>query len=152
MVTETTQIEKRTNENDYESDTNSSIRRTRSPSASGNAASRTGCERSSHQGSRRLGQSGRLENAGRLHEGFSSALFAGHAWVGCFRNGGRSWPRYGSIQTGRRSVREPGAGRRRVRGIRRGQGNDHCRETQHVGSRARGGRPGGGPDGMAGAV
>src|SRR5439155_8074175 len=61
----------RIGENEYESDTNSPIRRTRGSDASGNAASRTGCERSSHQGSRRLGQSSRLENAGRLHEGCS---------------------------------------------------------------------------------
>src|SRR6266850_5315441 len=140
MVTETTQIEKRTNENDYESDTNSSIRRTRGFGASGNAASHTGRERSSYQSSRRFGQSVRLESAGRLHEGFSSAPFAGDAWGGRFRNGGGGWSGRGAIQTGRRSVREPGAGRRRVRGIRRGQGNDRCRETQHVGSRARGGR------------
>src|SRR5258705_6941603 len=76
-------------ENNHESDTSSSIRRTRGSGASGNAASRTRCERSPHQGSRRRGQSDRLENAGRLHEGFSSAGFAGDAWVGYFRNGGR---------------------------------------------------------------
>src|SRR5258706_12406855 len=44
-------------ENNHESDTNSSIRRTRGSGASGNAASRAGGDRSPHQGSRRLGQS-----------------------------------------------------------------------------------------------
>src|SRR5580698_4420898 len=46
-----------TGENDYESDTNSSIRRTRGFGASGNAASRARRKRSPHQGSCRLGQS-----------------------------------------------------------------------------------------------
>src|SRR5882724_8018632 len=68
-------------ENNHESHTNSSIRRTRGSGASGNAASRTRCKRSPHQGSRRFGQSGRLENAGRLHEGLSSARFTGDAWA-----------------------------------------------------------------------
>src|SRR4051812_27592586 len=80
------QINATTRENNHESDTNSSIRRTRSSGPSGNAASRTGCERSAYQGQGRLGQPLRLEGAGWLHEGFSSAHFAGHARVGCFGN------------------------------------------------------------------
>src|SRR6478736_2362171 len=71
-------------ENNHESDTNSFIRRTRGSGASGNAASHTRCERSAHQGSRGVGQSGRLENSGRLHEGFPFTRFAGDPWVGCF--------------------------------------------------------------------
>src|SRR6266446_825794 len=66
-------------ENNHESDTNSFIRRTRGSGASGNAASRTRCERSPHQGSRRLGQSVRLESAGRLREGIFPPHLSGNA-------------------------------------------------------------------------
>jgi len=48
--------------------------------------------------------------AGYMKDFFRS--LAGHAWSDVSGTS-RGWPRCGSIQTGRRSVREPGAGRRR---------------------------------------